>query len=48
MEIDLRFDDDYCQGNSSTLQPLDDDEYEEDLNIKKRSNIKITPRNRLT
>lgn len=48
MEIDLRVPDDYCQGESSTLQPLGDDEYE-DLGVAKtRSCLKITPRNRLT
>lgn len=48
MEINLRVPDDYCQGESSTLQSVEDVEYEEDLNLKKRTNKKITPRNRLT
>lgn len=48
MEIDLRFPDDYCQGDASTLQPLYEEEYEEDFKVRKPRNIKITPRNRLT
>lgn len=49
MEIDLRINDDYCQGEASTLQPLYEDEFEEDLSFRKtKSTIKLTPRNRLT
>jgi hypothetical protein len=44
MEIELRIPDDYCQGESSALYPLEDDEfYEEDKVI---ASLKITPRNR--
>lgn len=46
MEIDLRIPDDYCQGEASTLEPLDDDFFEEDRI--KRSRIKIRPRGRKT
>lgn len=48
MEIDLRIPDDYCQGDASTLYPLDEDDYEEDLKISRSSHVKIVPRNRLT
>jgi hypothetical protein len=49
MEIELRIPDDYCQGEASTLYPLYDDEFEEDLKVRKmRGSIKLTPRNGLT
>lgn len=48
MEIDLRVPDDYCQGESTSLQTLEDDEYEEDLSLRTQNRIKIAPRNRLT
>lgn len=48
MEIDLRIPDDYCQGEAKTLYPLYEEEYEEDLKVRRTARLKITPRNRLT
>ncbi len=47
MEVNLRIPDDYCQGEASTLYPLYEDDYEEDLKVKSKG-LKIAPRNRLT
>lgn len=46
MEIDLRISDDYCQGEASTLETVDDEFYEEDKMVRKP--MKIRCRNRLT
>jgi len=46
MEIELRIPDDYCQGESSTVYPLEDDEFYEDDKI--RTKFKIKPRGRNT
>lgn len=48
MEIDLRFPDDYCQGEASTLYPAYEEDYEEDLRVTRSRGVKISPRNRLT
>jgi len=48
MEIELRIPDDYCQGDASTLYPLHEDDYEEDMKISRSNRPKIIPRNRLT
>ena len=42
MDIELRIPDDYCQGESETVYPLEDDEFYEDDKI--RTRLKITPR----
>lgn len=49
MEIDLRIADDYCQGEAETLYSLDDDEFEEDLKIRRfRGSLRLPSRNGLT
>jgi hypothetical protein len=48
MEIDLRIPDDYCQGGAETLYTEFEEEYEEDLKVRRFTGFKITPRNRLT
>jgi len=48
MEIELRIPDNYCQGEATTLYPLHEDDYEEDLKVTKSKGTLISPRNRLT
>lgn len=45
MDIELRIPDDYCQGESATVYPLEEDEFYEDNKVRIR--LKITPRGKV-